>query len=157
MKKRGTALLLLMLCMGFYGCKSISRDGNNKALSPGETSSQEALSLGEQDTDESTAAAIDEPEITRYDEPDFEESTPGGVQDENSTADSAEGPAAAELLPDVALISDPDSPPLAEGGDAESILPEAVPFSVPGPQAEPRRNEASPEEGQSLRPSPEAA
>ncbi|MDR1174935.1 MAG: hypothetical protein LBK83_05635 [Treponema sp.] len=156
MKKRGAAFLLLIFCTGFYGCKSISQDGNGKALSPGEIpSSQEALSPGEQDTDESAAAAIDEPEITLYDEPDVEEPSSGSVQDGNSTGDSSEEPAAAELLPDTALISDPDSPPLA--GDAESILPEAVPFSVPGPRAEPRRNEAPPEEGQSLRPPQEAA
>ncbi|MDR1430201.1 MAG: tetratricopeptide repeat protein [Spirochaetaceae bacterium] len=110
---------------------------------------------------ESSAESVEKPEITQYDEPDFEKSSSGSVQNDEITENSSEGPDAAELLPDAALISEPDRPPDAAEGDrgAEFILPEAVPSGVPGYQAEIRRNEENYalEEGQSLQPTPSEA
>jgi hypothetical protein len=133
MKKRGMALLLLILCMGFYACKSVSRDRDNEvqdneALN-NEVQDSEALSLSEDDTDESTTESLEKPEITSYEEPDFAKSS-SGVRDEESPEDSSEGSRAAtgvEPLPDIALISEPDSPPdSAEGipwGAESAVLP----------------------------------
>jgi hypothetical protein len=139
MRKFFSVSLLFAAWICLYGCKSVPPGGTEaqQALTPDILAGEPPLEPENREQPE----PVEEPEITQFIEPDFGQNDESGPEDtgENSLTEAEPGE-----IPDIALVSEPDTPPVSgeRGGEPAAefaALPEAVPQLPPGPAPEEQR------------------